>query len=109
VDREAVARARRREQALENLEFERERETALAGQLGDIVIEAHGWRTDQELLSQLEPEEARALRDADFVALPPDESQAAELEEEIVRLEGELEECGLRQRAYARFLEALGD
>ena len=109
MDREAVARARRREQALENLEFERERETALAGQLGDILIEAHGWRSDRELLSQLEPEEARALRDAAFEALPPDESQVAELEEEIVRLEGELEECGLRQRAYEHYLAALGD
>ncbi len=109
MDREAVARARRREQALENLEFERERETALAGQLGEVLIEAHGWRSDRELLSQLEPEQARALRDAAFEALPPDESQVAELEEEIVRLEGELEECGLRQRAYERYLEVLGD
>jgi len=109
VDREAIARARRREQALENLEFERERETALAGQLGDILIEAHGWRSDRELLSQLEPEQAQALRDAAFEAVPPDEPELAELEEEIVRLEEELAECGLRQRAYERYLEALGE
>jgi hypothetical protein len=109
VDREAVARARRREQALENLEFERQRETALAGQLGDILIEAHGWRSDRQLLSRLEPEEARALRDANFEALPPDEQQIAELDEEIVRLEGEVMECRLRQRAYERYLDALGE
>ncbi|HEY2937638.1 MAG TPA: hypothetical protein VGJ25_13625 [Gaiellaceae bacterium] len=109
MDREAIARARRREQALENLEFEQERETALAGQLGDILIEAHGWRSERELLSQLEPEEAQALRDAAFEALPPDEDQRAELEEEIVRLEGVLAECRLRQRAYEGYIEALGE
>ncbi len=109
MDREAIARTRRREQALENLEFEREREAALAGQLGDLLIEARGWRLDRELLSRLEPDEARALRDAAFEAVPPGELQLAELDEEIARLEGELAECRLRQRAYERYLDALGE
>ena len=109
MDRESVARARRRQQALENLEFERERQAALAEQLGDILIEARGWRSDRELLSRLEPAEARVLRDAGFEAMPLDKEQLAELDEEIVRLEGEVAECRLRQRAYERYLDVLGE
>ena len=41
--------------------------------------------------------------------MPLDKEQLAELDEEIVRLEGEVAECRLRQRAYERYLDVLGE
>ena len=132
VDREAITRARRRAQLEEHLADEREREAALSETLETRIVEADGPALDEGVFARLSPEDARlvrdALTDAVLVAEPPSEglesfwgdgeepfedpspdpdSLRAELEEEIARLQGELEACRARQRAYEHYLQAL--
>jgi hypothetical protein len=119
VDREALARAGRRRQALEGLESEREREEALREELEDRVAEADGERVDERAVASMPREDAELIRSLfarpanDVVGEDPasdygiaiDEEDA--LEEEIARLARELDDCRRRQRAYERYLEAL--
>ena len=132
VDREAIARARRRVQVEEHLADEREREVALRETLEERIVEADGPALDEGVFASLSPEEAQLVRNAltgvVLVAEPPPEgsesfwgdaeepledqsadpdSLRAELEEEIARLQGELEACRARQQAYERYLQAL--
>jgi hypothetical protein len=128
VDREPIARERRRQQAQEHLEQERELETALRDQLEERVAEAEGPRLDEQVFAQMDPADAKLVRDG-FAGIfddgqpdeqsfwPEDETwledepedSARVLEEEIARLERELEACRRRQQAYERYLELLGD
>lgn len=94
VDREQIARARRRAQALDALEFER-------------ILEADGWHADEAVFRSLADEDTQLLRRAEFAPPRPDEETREDLEEEIARLEGELAECRQLQQAYERYLEAL--
>lgn len=129
MDREAIARARRRKQAEEHLAEQREREAALRNELEERIAEADGPALDERVFASLSPEEAKLVRDglAGVVddAPPPEESfwgdeeepwedqsadpdsLRADLEEEIARLQGELEACRARQQAYERYLQAL--
>jgi hypothetical protein len=124
VDRDAIARGRRREQALEALEFEREREQALAHQIGSIVLEEEGRRVDEEAFARMAPADAaivRELLDDGWAPVDDEEDEDAELwledggepagddedEDEIARLEAELERCRARQRALERYVDAL--
>lgn len=126
MDRGAIARRRRRSQALELLEFERERERALAEQLETIVVEQVGGRVDEEAFARMAPEEVAIVRelldDGSWALELEDEGDGAhpcsELdaeadggddEEEIARLEALLAACRANQRALERFVEALGD
>jgi hypothetical protein len=127
VDRDAIARRRRRGQALEALAFEREREAALVEQLEEVVLEEEGPRIDREAFARLQPEDVAAVRGIlDGWSEPDDEEEADELEDdffagletageepapdeedEVARLQGEIEASRARQRALGRYLDAL--
>jgi hypothetical protein len=125
VDRDAIARRRRRSQALEVLEFERERVRALES----IVAEEEGRRVDDEAFARMAPEDVAIVREllgdgwefeedeeedelgGDVGFLLDDEDGELEEEEgadEVARLQGLLESCRTSQRALERFIEALG-
>jgi uncharacterized protein (DUF2236 family) len=120
VDREAIARAERRRQALEALEFERARAVALRERLEAIVAELDGPALDAAIFARLAPEDVEIVRAAlqsdevepaealDGELDDPREEQKAWLEEELVRLEEELASSDGRQQAFERYLDALG-
>lgn len=124
VEREAIARERRRRQALEHLEFEREREAALRDQLEELITEQHGSDVDDSAFASMSPEEVGVVREAlvgsdDAVELNeveavlsdwPDEAAAEEddVENEILRLEGQIADCRNRQQAFESYLTSLG-
>ena len=120
VDREAIARAERRRQALDALEFERARAAALQERLEAIVAELDGPALDARIFERLAPadveivravlqsDEAEPAEALDGELDDPRQEQKAWLEEELVRLEEEIASSGGRQQAFERYLEALG-
>jgi hypothetical protein len=126
VDREAIARAQRRRQAEEALQFEQDRETALREQLEAIVVEQEGPRIDAAAFAAMAPEDVEVVRaalqgaadepdeDEDWLGggLAGDEEEDADAadsqEEEIARLEAEIADSRRRQAAFERYLAALG-
>lgn len=119
VEREAIARERRRRQALEQLEFEREREAALRDQLEELITEQHGPQVDDSAFAAMSPEDVEIVREALHGGDPGegfedeigwgDEPDAEEgVDAEVARLEAELAECRRRQQAFEHYLEALG-
>ena len=119
VDREAIARAERRRQALEALEFERARASALRERLESVVVELEGPALDEAAFAQMTPADVEVVRPAlqSVDAEPPDPEPEAEndreaaiawLEEEIARLDEELASSSRRQQAFERYLDALG-
>jgi hypothetical protein len=125
VDRDAIARAQRRRQAQEALEFERNRATSLQEQIEELVAEADGPRIDEETFARMTPEDAQAVRailqpesvpepdeewlgpDYDAAEDDPDET-VEDPEEEIARLEEEIAASRRRQEVLERYIEALG-
>ena len=124
VDRESIARAERRRQALEALEFERARAAALRDRLEAIVVELDGPAIDAAVFAELSPEDVEIVRpelqsdepepepadplEIDLEGGDPQAEHAAWLEEEIERLQREIAGSGTRQQAFERYLEALG-
>jgi hypothetical protein len=130
VDRLTIARAERRRQATDELEFERERATALQEQLERIVLELEGPAVDEEVFAKMAPEDVDLIRaaiqggsemeleDIDDELLDGDEGghdteqwaaeQREAQEAEIVRLQAEIASSERRQQALGRYLEALG-
>jgi hypothetical protein len=120
VDREAIARAGRRGQALEALEFERARAAALRERLEAVVVELEGPAVDETVFARMAPEDVDVVRPALQAEKPePDETpreeldeaaaeQRAWLEEEVVRLQQELASSSRRELAFERYLDALG-
>ena len=126
MDREAIAREVRRRQVQETLVFEREREQTLKEQIEIVIAEVEGKRIDEAAFAHMSPE------DAEIVALelsPPtfeageedpssffDRDDLINLDtepemdphaEELARLNGELDDCRRRQRAFEAYLAAL--
>lgn len=125
MDRDAIVRTRRREQALEALEFEREREQALEQQIGAILVEEEGSRVDEEVFGRMEETDVALVRelldvgfgvngDGDELGDDPeswladDTGDPDEREDEIGRLEAEIALCRERQRALERYVDGLG-
>jgi len=122
VDRESIARAERRRQALEALEFERARAAALRERLEAIVVELDGPAIDAAIFAELSPEDVEIVRpelqtdepepveslEVDLEGGDPRAEHAVWLEEEVVRLEQEIVASGRRQQAFESYLEALG-
>ena len=121
VDRDAIARAQRRRQAQEALEFERDRATSLKEQVEAIVAELEGPRIDQDAFARMTPEDVEAVR----AVLQPDdapgpeeewlgfegespEAGPSETEEEIARLQQEIAASRRRQAVFERYMDALG-
>jgi hypothetical protein len=125
MDRAAIARAERRRQAADELEFERDRAIALREQIARLVLELDGPRLDEEVFARLAPEDVdlvrpalqggTAIEDTDAEWLESDEpwrdeeAERAELEAEIARLEEEIASSTRRQEAFERYLAALGE
>jgi hypothetical protein len=120
VDRETIARAERRRQALEALEFERARAAALRERLETVVVELEGPALDEAAFAQMAPADVEVVRPALQSVDPkpadpesesedgdPREAEIARLEEEIARLDGEIASSSRRQQAFERYLEAL--
>jgi hypothetical protein len=128
VDREAIARAQRRRQASDALEFERERSVLLQEQIDELIAELEGERVDEAAFAQMTPEDAELARsllrpgepeEAEDSAEdewliygddPPEAEETdprAEAEEEIARLQEELEGSRRRQEALERYIAAL--
>ena len=124
MDRDAIARAQRRRQAHEALEFERNRALSLEEQVEEIVAEAEGPRVDQETFAKMVPEDAEAVRailqpdqalelDEEWLGLVDEAAEAdpgeveQDAEAEIARLQAEIAESRRRQDVLERYLEAL--
>lgn len=114
-----MVREQRRRQAVEHLEFEREREVALHDQLHDVLGEQLGPQVDEQAYAQMSAEDAAVVRAAisggaeaaeeDFaIDWEPEPADSPELvEAEIARLAGEIEESRRRQQAFERYVQAL--
>jgi hypothetical protein len=125
MDREAIARRRRRQQALEQLESEREREAALRDQLEEVIADQLATQVDEAAFARMPPEDVDVVRqglgaggDAGWEGDPDETDEAWEepgddagddegVEEEIERLEAEIDASHRRQQAYERYIEAL--
>jgi hypothetical protein len=126
VDRLDIARAERRRQASDELEFERDRASALAAELERIVAELEGPALDAEVFAKMDPGDVELIRAAiggdsefengegagEFVGGEDGGAgwgfdQREEHEAEIVRLQGEIASSERRQQALERYLEAL--
>ena len=103
MDRDALARAARRAQAVEALEFEQARETELRRQVAEVLLEQEGDRLDAAALEEEDPFADNVFVELDFDDEPEDE----EPEDETARLEREIEESLRIQSALERFIAAL--
>jgi len=130
VELREIARSQRRSQALEALEFERDREAALRGQLEETVTELEGPDVDEETFARMDPEDVEIVRQTlldtghGFEETVADqdgedwldefridsESPEEERQErlgEVARLEGQIKDSRRRQQALERYVEAL--
>jgi PPOX class probable F420-dependent enzyme len=126
VDLRAIARAQRRRQALDALEFERDRETALRDQLEEVVAELEGPRVDEQTFALMAPADVELVRAAFSDAAAADLEFGEELAEslwigeeedggdkraerlaEVERLRGDIDASRLRQHAFEQYLAAL--
>jgi hypothetical protein len=133
VDREAIARAQRRRQASEALQFERERAADLQELIDMLVVELEGSGVDQQAFAKMTAEDAELARsllapeepadDADedawliFGDDQPEDDQPegdepdprAEAEEEIARLQAEIAASRRREQALEAYIAALDE
>jgi len=126
VDREAIAREVRRRQVQETLDFEREREQTLKEQVEIVITEADGKSVDEAAFARMSPEDVEIVNaelnppgfeaeddpsfffERDDLINLDDEEDVDQHAEELARLNGELEDCRRRQRAFEAYLDALG-
>ncbi len=111
---------------MEALEFERARETELRRQIAELVLEEDGPRVDAEAFAGLDEDDVRRVQaalgmfgedvededpfvDDVFVELDFGDEGAddEEPEDEVARLQGEIEESLRTQAALERFIAAL--
>jgi hypothetical protein len=116
-----MARRQRRRPVEEALEDERAREALLAERLEEVVAEDESPRIDELAFARMQPEDVEVVRGT--LGEPPvfgeDEEEyeaddsapldRAELDGEVARLQEEISESQRRQRAFARYLEALAE
>jgi hypothetical protein len=129
VELREIARSQRKRQALEALEFERDREAALRAQLDETITELEGPNVDEETFAGMDPDDVeivRALLDTgqafdetfdeedgeDWLAEFRVDGESAEDQREeqlgeVARLEGEISDSRRRQQALERYVEAL--
>lgn len=123
MDTDGIVRARRRQQALEALEFERDREAALLEQIDEVLTELDGPRIDAAAFARMEAEDVERVREAldpssgvpeeDWLELEeesPAESarlRREEQEAERLRLHELAAECRRCQKALEGYIQAL--
>ena len=89
MNREEIAVARRRQEALDSLEFEREREEALTRQLEPVIRDAEAWRADAIAFEGMPPEDVETLRRIGFATKEPPEDARGRFEARIAELAGD--------------------
>ncbi|MFN8187617.1 MAG: hypothetical protein U0R69_11150 [Gaiellales bacterium] len=104
-----LARARRRQEALDSLEFEQQREQALLGRLEPIIRDAEAWRADELALAQVDPDDAATLTAIGFVQGRPSDESLGRIEAQITQLEEQVADSRRRQRAFEAYAKALED
>jgi hypothetical protein len=122
VDVDEIVRGQRRRQALDALEFERDREIAVLRQIEEVLTELEGSRIDQAAFARMAPEDVTLVRgvldpgsdepgdEFDLEGLLTPESPTEirlEREAERVRLERVIADSRGRQRALERYMKAL--
>ena len=122
MDLREIAREQRRRQALDALEFEREREAALRGALEETAAALEGAGVDEAAFAQMAPEEVEIVRGVvsesgdldlseelgeEWISFESEEDVRAEQAGEIARLQGELADSRRRQAAFQRYLDLL--
>jgi hypothetical protein len=127
LDRDAIARVRRRAQAAEALDFERDRERLLVEQIELLVLETEGARIDAEVFARLDPADVAVVRevldgiaaedeeedpgafvdDDGYIDLTTTDDAGDGVEEEITRLGEEIERSRATQATLERYLAAL--
>jgi hypothetical protein len=122
VDVDEIVRARRRQQALDALDFEHGRESAVLAQIDEVLTELEGPRIDGAAFARMAPEDVTLVREVldpggdepedefDFEGALSSESPAQirrEREAERVRLEEVIAGSRSRQKALERYIEAL--
>jgi len=110
----------------ETLDFEREREQTLKEQVEIVITEADGKSVDEAAFARMSPEDVEIVNaelnppgieaeddpsfffERDDLINLDDEENVDPHAEELARLNGELEDCRRRQRAFEAYLDALG-
>ena len=108
MNREEIAVARRRQEALDSLQFEREREEALTRRLDPIIRDAEAWRADALAFDAMPAEHVDTLRRIGFASKEPPEDARARFETKITELQEMIEDSRRRQRAFEAYADALG-
>lgn len=125
-----IARSVRRRQVGEALDFERDREAALRGQLEETAAELEGASVDDETFAAMDPDDVGIVQQVlletgdafddelgngsddewlqEFMDDGSPEDARKERLEEVARLEAEIADSRRRQQALQRYLEALG-
>ncbi len=109
LPREEIARRRRRQEALDSLEYEQEREAMLRQRLEPLIRDADAWQRGRGRGGGHEP--PRTSRRSDGSASCSSgrpEDAPARFEAQIAELEAMIEDSQRRQRAFAAYAEALG-
>jgi hypothetical protein len=107
VERQEIARAKRREEALATLELEVEREAAIRTRLEQAVRDLEAWRLDEAVFARMDPKDVDLIRTHGFAAQEPSTEAVSRLEARVAELEADLAETRRRQQAYRRFIEVL--
>ena len=123
MDTDGIVRARRRQQALDALEFERDRETALLEQIDEVLTELDGPRIDAEAFARMKADDVELVRETlDPTSVTPDQEwldleeespaesarlRREEQEAERLRLRELVAECRRCQKALESYIQAL--
>ena len=105
--RDDTVRARRRQEALDSLELEGQREAALSERLDVALRDLEAWRADEAAFARMEQDDVDTLRRIGFATKQPPEDARVRLENQIAEVEAELAESRRRRRAFERYAEAL--
>lgn len=109
MNRQQIARQRRRQTVQAMLDVEVERETILRERLEELIGDADAWKIDLDLIPALAADEVTLLERMLIVESEPDEDAKERHESDIRELREDVEECERRQQALRGFLRALGE
>lgn len=107
MSREQIAIRRRRQEALDSLEFEREREGMLAQRLEPMIRDAEAWRADARAFERISDADRATLAEIGFTMPRPPADAAARMEAQIAELEAQIADSRRRQEAFAGYAAAL--
>jgi len=108
VNRQQIARQRRRQSVEAMLELEVERESILRERFADTIGDADIWKIDAEVLPGFPADEVALLERMLLVEEEPDADAKERYEEDIREQREDIVECERRQQALRHFLDALG-